>query len=100
MPSLHLNLAGHLLDLNDDELGRLQRCETYDNIDNTEVDIGLSGGFLIALDEVGLTRRFALESALAKESLHKGADVEADLRPQRFIIRFEDHPLRAAIETL
>ena len=41
------------------------------------------GGLAVALDEVGLLRRAALEGALAEQGLHEGADVEPDLRPQR-----------------
>ena len=53
---------------------------------------------LVALDEVGLARRRALERALAEQVVHEGADVEADLRPQRLVVRLEHHPLEAAVE--
>ena len=36
-------------------------------------------GLLVALDEVGLARRLALEGALPEQVLHECADVEADL---------------------
>ena len=63
-----------------------------------QIDVVLGGGLLVALDEVGLARRFALEGALAEEVLHKGTDVEPDLGPQRLVVGLEDHPLRAAIQ--
>ena len=86
--------------LDDDELGRLQRREADDDVDNAQVDIVLRGGFLVALDEVGILRRLALERALAEKPVHERADVQANLRPQRLVVRLEDHPLRAAIEAL
>ena len=54
----------------------------------------------VALDEVGLARRGALEGALAEQVLHERADVEPDLRPQRLVVRLEDDPLRAAVQAL
>ena len=54
----------------------------------------------VALDEVGLARRGALERALAEEVVHERADVQPDLRPQRLVVRLEDHPLGAAVQAL
>ena len=42
----------------------------------------------------------ALEGALAEEVVHKGADVQADLRPERLVVGLKDHPLGAAVEAL
>src|SRR5262249_8828565 len=98
--SLHLDLAGHLLELDNHELGGFKRGEADDDIDTAAVDVGLGGRLLVALDEVGIARCRALERPLAKQILHKRADVEADLRPQRLVVRLEDHPLRAAIQAL
>src|SRR6185437_2014327 len=99
-PSLRGYLPGHLLDLNDHELCGLERCEPHQDIDDSEIDIVLSRRLTVAFDEVRLCGRLALEIALPKEILHKGADVEPDRRPQRLIIRLEDHPLCSAIEAL
>ena len=54
----------------------------------------------VALHEVGLARRRALERALAEQVVHERADVEPDLRPQRLVVGLEHHPLRAAVEAL
>ena len=54
----------------------------------------------VALDEIGLARRLALEGALPEQVVHEGADVQPDLRPQRLVVRLEHHPLRAAVEAL
>src|SRR4029077_20712009 len=96
--SLSLDLSGHLLDLNDDELRGLQRRETDVDVDDTEVDHVLRRSFLVALDEVGVARRLTLERALAEQIVHEGADVQPNLRPERFVVGFKDDPLRAAIE--
>ena len=53
--------ARHLLDLNDDELRRLQRREADEDVDHAVVDVGLGRGFAVALHEVGLVGRLALE---------------------------------------
>src|ERR1044072_6791711 len=73
-----LDLASHLLDLDDHELGGLQRLEADDDVDDTQVDIVLGCGLLIALDEVCVSRRAALEGTLPEEVVHECADVEAD----------------------
>src|SRR5262249_12540730 len=58
------------------------------------------GGFPVALDEVRFARGSALEGALLEQTLHKGAEVEADLGPQRFVVRLKDNPLSAAEKAL
>ena len=65
---LDLDLARHLLELDDDKLSRLERCETNQNVDDAKIDIILGGRLSVALDEIGLARRLAGESALAEES--------------------------------
>ena len=54
----------------------------------------------IALDEESLIRGCALKCPLAEQAHHERADVHADLRPQRLVVRLEDHPLGPAIEGL
>src|SRR5215210_6881094 len=96
--SLRLDLAGHLLDLDDHELGRFEGRETDDDVDDAPIDVVLGRGLLVALDEVGLLGRTALEGALAEEVLHEGPNVQADLRPQRLVVWFEDNPLGSTVE--
>ena len=100
LPPYACDLPGHLLDLDDDEFGGLERRKADDDIDDAEIDIVLGGGFLVALHEVSVARRRALKRALAKQVVHERADVQANLRPQRFVVGLKDHPLRAPIETL
>ena len=70
------------------------------DVDDAEVDVVLRRGLLVALDEVRLARRGALERALPEQVVHERADVEADLRPQRLVVGLEHHPLRAPVEAL
>src|SRR5690606_1132256 len=98
--SSHGHLAGHLLDLDDDELGRLERGEPDHDVDDPEVDVGLGGGLLVALHEVRLPRGPPLERALAEQGLQERPDVQPDLRPQRLVVRLEHDPLRPPVETL
>src|SRR5262249_36617333 len=53
---LHLDLTGHLLDLDDHKLGGLERREPDDDVDDAPIDIVLRRGLFIAFHEVGLTR--------------------------------------------
>src|SRR5215210_2200472 len=98
--SLRRDLASQLLDLEDHEFGRLERREADDDVDDAEVDVVLRRGRLVAVDEVGLLRRLALEGALPEKVVHESADVQPDLRPQRLVVRLEDDPLGAAVEAL
>src|SRR5271168_1040688 len=91
-------LPSDLLDLDDDEFCRLERGEADQDVDDAVVLVGGRGGFAVALDEVGLLRRGALEGALGEERLHEGADVEADLAPEGSIVGLEDNPLRSTVE--
>ena len=97
---LHFYLTGHLLDLDDHELGGLERCESDDDVDDAAIDIALRRGFFVALDEVGVARRRALECALSEQVVHERSDVEPNLRPKRLVVGFEDHPLQSAIKSL
>src|SRR5690349_1648700 len=55
--TLGLDLSRDLLDLQDDELGRLERREADEDIDDAAVDVVLGSGRPVAADEVGLGRR-------------------------------------------
>src|SRR5215203_3610003 len=59
--SLRLDLACHLLDLEDHKLRRFQGGEADDDVDDALIDIVLGCGLTIALDEVSLPRHLALE---------------------------------------
>src|SRR6185436_3819176 len=67
--SLDLDLSGHLLYADDDELGGLERRESDVDVDDPEVDVILGRRVLVALHEVGLFRGAALEGALPEEVL-------------------------------
>ena len=92
------SLPGDLLDLDDDELGRVERRKAHQDVHDALVDAGLRIVLRVALDEVGLLRRGSLECALQEQSLHEGADVEPDLAPERLVVGLEDHPLRAVVQ--
>src|SRR5574338_296045 len=72
---LRRNVAGDLLDLQNDELRGLQRCEADQDVHDTEVDVRLGRGLAVALHEVSLLRRAALEGTLAEQALHECADI-------------------------
>src|SRR5690606_1426016 len=98
--SLCLDLADDLTDPDDHELGGLQGREADLDVDDAVVDVALRGRLAVALDEIGLARRRALEGALPEKVLHEGADVQADLGPERLVVRLEDDPLRSAEQRL
>src|SRR5215218_3027021 len=98
--SLGLELAGDLLDLDDDELRRLERREPDDDVHDPAIDVRLRRRLLVAFDEIGVAGGRSLERTLAEEAVHEHADVEADLRPQGLVIRFEDDPFDALEEAL
>ena len=54
----------------------------------------------VALDVERLVRRAALERALAEQAEHEGVEVEADLGPERLVVRLEHDPLGAAVQRL
>src|SRR6185295_20253399 len=94
------DLSSHLLDTDHDELRGLERRESDDHVEDAEIDVVLRGGLAVALDEVRILRRRALERALAEHSLHERADIEPHLGPERLVVRLEHDPLRAAVEAL
>src|ERR1700737_4777967 len=96
--SLGGDLTGHLLVLDEHELGGFQWRKADENIDDAEIDVVLGGGFLVALDEIGVARRRALEGALTEKTLQKGTDIESYLRPERLVIRFEHDPLQGPVQ--
>ena len=98
LPISCLNLAGHLLDLYDDEFSRFQGCKAHQNIDNPEVDIRLWCRFTIAFDKVSLFGGRSLESPLPEKAMHEGTDIEPDLRPQGLVIRLENDPFGASVK--
>src|SRR3954468_16895847 len=55
----HLNLSGHLLELEHDELGLLERREAHYDVDDAAVDVALGRGVLVAFHEVRLSGRTA-----------------------------------------
>src|SRR5690349_13542263 len=95
-----LDRACDLLDLDDHELGRLERREADDDVHAPKVDVVLRSGLLVALHEVRLARRAALERALREQRVHERAEIEAYLRPQGLVVGLEHRPLRAAVQAL
>src|ERR1700745_358555 len=95
-----LNLSSHLLDLDHDDLRGLERCEADEHVENPEIDVVLGRRLAVALDEISVLRRRALERPLAEQTLHECSDVEPHLGPEWLVVRLEHHPLRTAVETL
>src|SRR3972149_7063290 len=93
-------LLSHLLDADHDKLGGLEGCKADLDVHDAEVAVIGRGGLAVAFDVEGLVGRAALEGALAEEAHHEGAQVLADLGPERLVVRFENNPLRAAEERL
>src|SRR5215212_929474 len=87
--SSRLDLAGDLLDAQNDELRGLERRESDEDVHDAAVDVVLCGCLAVALDEVRLARARALERALSEQRLHERADVEPDLGPQRLVVALE-----------
>src|SRR5690606_10480798 len=95
-----LLLSSKLLYLDYDELCWLERCKANHDIHYSSIDVVLSGCFFVALDQVCLFWSTSLESSLSEEVVHKFADVQPYLWPERFIVWFKAYPLGAAIEAL
>src|SRR3972149_6684674 len=99
-------LLSHLLDADHDNLGivnievGLEGGKAALDVHDAEVAVIGRGGLAVAFDVEGLVGRAALEGALAEEAHHEGAQVLADLGPERLVVRFENNPLRAAEERL
>src|SRR5262249_54459475 len=100
LPSSDFDLAGHLLDLDDDEFCRLERRKPDYDVDDAEIDVVLRCRLAVALDEVGVFRRGALERPLTEQAVHERPEVQPDLRPQPLVVRLEDDPFRAFVEAL
>ena len=66
-------LSGHLLDLQDHKLSRLERRKANHYVDDPKVYVVLRRALVVALDEVGIPRRGSLEGPLAEEVAHEGA---------------------------
>src|SRR6185369_17751219 len=77
----------------------LEWCKADENVDDTVVNVLLRGGGAVALHKERVVRLGALEGAGAELRQHESADVESQTGPQRFVIRFEDGPLNAVIDT-
>ena len=71
-----LNLAGHLLDLDDHELRRFQGRKAHQNVDNAPINVVLRRGFFIALDEVGLPGALPGKGSLSEKVMQKRADID------------------------
>src|SRR3954463_11816631 len=82
----NLELTGHLLEMDNDELRRLQRCEAHEDVDDAAVAIILGRRLLVALHEIRVARGGPLEGTLAEEPVHERAHVQANLRPQRLVV--------------
>jgi hypothetical protein len=58
-------------------------------------------GYVVLADDgcvLGILGRLALESPLAEQIVHEGADVEAQLGPEPFVVRLENRTPGAAIQ--
>src|ERR1700722_12954510 len=98
--SSDLELAGELLDMDQDELGGFERSEADQDVHDSPVDVVLGVVVLVALDQVCLLGTSSLEHALAEQRVHERAHVEPDGGPQRLVVRLEHHPLGTAVQTL
>ena len=72
--------------------------EAHQDVDHPGVDVGLGGRLGIAFDEERPVGRRALERALTKQRHHERADGQSQLRPKRFVVRFEHRPLDAVVD--
>src|ERR1044072_8703733 len=97
---LERELPRRLLDLDDDELGRPDRRDAHQDVDDAVLDVLGGGGLAVALDEVRLARGAALEGALAEEGVQVRGGGQPDLLPQALVVGLEHDPLEAALEAL
>src|SRR5271167_376586 len=74
-------LSGNLLNLDDHELGGVERRKADEDGDDALVDARLRIVFRVALHKVGQLRCCSRECPLLEEPLHEGADVEPQLAP-------------------
>src|SRR5438105_2938583 len=96
--SLHCWLIDLLAQLENDEFGGLERCETDQDVDYAVINILLCCGGAIALDEKGVIRLATLESSSTELCQHKRANVQPQAGPERLVIGFEDGPLDAVVD--
>src|SRR3954452_7177808 len=100
-PAASGGLADDLLDLDDDELGGLERREADNHTHDARVDIALGHRRAEpALHVIGLGRLAALERAGPEQAVHEIADRRPEARPEAMVVRFEDDGLESEIEAL
>src|SRR5690242_4958246 len=92
---LALGLAGELGDLDDHELGRLQRGERDHDVDDAVGLVVWCRRRGVAADLECLARCRALERALVEQAEHEAIDAGLNGYPQRRVVRLEDHPAQA-----
>src|SRR5262249_22219557 len=95
---LDLDLPGHLLQIEDHELGRLEWREADHDVNDPQVAVVLGGGIFVTLDKVGVAWCLSLECTLAEQVVHECPDVEPDLRPEWLVVGLEDNPLQPAVQ--
>src|SRR3954471_23142720 len=93
-------LASDLLDLKDHELGGIDRGHADDDVDDALRDVGGRGGRAVAVDEVGLGGRGALERSLGIEPGEEVPPLGGYLGPQLLVVWLEDHPFEALDQAL
>src|SRR5262249_38670892 len=76
-----LLLRSYLLYLQDNKFCWFQRRKSYNNINNTSINIILSCCGFITLYKICLFRIAPLESSLAEQILHEVSYIEPNLRP-------------------
>jgi hypothetical protein len=98
--SSRLNLARHLLQLDDHEFSRLEWSKADHYVDDAKIDVILCCRLLIAFDEIGISRRRTLKCSLAKQVVHESPYVETYLCPQRLVVGLKDYPLQSTVKAL
>src|SRR5215207_3906969 len=93
-------LVDLLAELEHDELGRLERREADQDVDDAGVDVSLRRRLAVTLDEERLGGGATLEGPGAELEHHEGRDVEPQRGPQRLVVRLEDGPLDAVVDAL
>jgi hypothetical protein len=73
------NLAGELSNSENDKLGGFQWCEADDDLDDSQIAVGLRYCVCIKLDEICLARALTLEGTLMKEAPQECPDVQTYL---------------------
>ena len=70
-----MDVPGHLPDLDEHELSRLQGSEAYQDVDNAKIYFILGSGLFGARNVMGLPRCLTREGALEKQDVHKSAHI-------------------------